>query len=262
MKKNRILFYFLGSFFFLTSVVNAQESNEGIRDYTPGILKSAAVGIEYQVKAGVAVGGMAPIPLAPQIREIKGYNPLLNISLEGNITKMFNDFGITSGLRLETKGMKTKARVKEYNIAMIAEDKGSLSGVFTGIVETEVSNSYLTLPVLAVWQASPRWRVKLGPYCSYLLSGDFSGETYDGYLREGEPTGEYIEISSATYDFSSDLRRWNWGAQLGGEWKAFPHLSVAFDLTWGFNSIFKKDFDTITFDMYPIYGTLSFGYIF
>ena len=34
------------------------------------------------------------------------------------------------------------------------------------------------------------------------------------------------------------------GAQLGGEWKAFKHLNVYADLTWGLNDIFKKDFDT------------------
>ena len=34
------------------------------------------------------------------------------------------------------------------------------------------------------------------------------------------------------------------------------------DLTWGLNDIFKKDFDTISFAMYPIYLNVGFGYAF
>ena len=50
--------------------------------------------------------------------------------------------------------------------------------------------------------------------------------------------------------------------QLGGEWKAFKHLNVYADLTWGLNDILKNDFDTISFAMYPIYLNVVFGYAF
>ena len=46
------------------------------------------------------------------------------------------------------------------------------------------------------------------------------------------------------------------------DWRAFKHLSVFADLTWGLNDIFKKDFNTITFAMYPIYLNVGFGYAF
>ena len=52
------------------------------------------------------------------------------------------------------------------------------------------------------------------------------------------------------------------GVSFGGEWKAFKHLTVHADVTWGLNNIFQKDFDTITFNMYPIYLNLGFGYAF
>ena len=66
----------------------------------------------------------------------------------------------------------------------------------------------------------------------------------------------------ASYDFSDNLRKFQWGAQIGTEWKAFKHLIVYADLTWGLNDIFQKDFDTITFGMYPIYLNVGFGYAF
>ena len=34
------------------------------------------------------------------------------------------------------------------------------------------------------------------------------------------------------------------------------------ELTWGMNDIFKTDFDTISFAMYPIYLNVGFGYAF
>ena len=40
------------------------------------------------------------------------------------------------------------------------------------------------------------------------------------------------------------------------------HLNVNADLTWGLNDIFQKDFQTITFAMYPIYLNVGFGYAF
>ena len=76
------------------------------------------------------------------------------------------------------------------------------------------------------------------------------------------PTGEKIEVSNATYDFSSDIKKFQYGAQVGTSWKAFSHLSVYADLTWGLNSIFEKDITAITFDMYPIYANLGFAYLF
>ena len=112
---------------------------------------------------------------------------------------------------------------------------------------------------------SPRTTLKLGPYFSYLMDGDFSGHVYEGYLRETNPTGDKINFTNgaiATYDFSGDLRKFQWGVQAGVDWKAFKHLKVHADLNWGLNDIFNKDFKTVTFDMYAIYLNVGFGYAF
>ena len=104
-----------------------------------------------------------------------------------------------------------------------------------------------------------------GPFVSFATNRNFSGYVYDGYLREINPTGTKVEFSGdnrASYDFSDNLRKFQWGAQIGTEWKAFKHLIVYADLTWGLNDIFQKDFDTITFGMNPIYLNVGFGYAF
>ena len=84
-------------------------------------------------------------------------------------------------------------------------------------------------------------------------------------FAEDDPTGPKVEFTDgkiATYDFSDDLRHFQWGLQVGAGWRAFKHLNVYADLTWGLNDIFKSDFNTITFAMYPIYLNIGFGYAF
>jgi len=247
MKKNIVLLVLL---FFTTFVAVSQEKNTDR---------------EYRIKAGFSIGGTAPLSFPAEIRKIESFNPLLNLMLGGEILQNLNEnWSLMSGLQFEIKGMKMQAQVKNYNLTMVSSDDGEISGVFTGKVRMRIKNSYLTLPLWAMWKPSKqsKWDVKAGIYGSFLLEGEFSGAAHDGYLREGDPTGEKIEITTASYEFSNDLQRWNWGVLLGTEWRPFTHLLAGFDLSWGVNSIFKKNFDVITYKMYPIYGTLSFGYVF
>lgn len=233
-----------------------------------GIIWSSLRGLEYEVKAGFSIGGTSPLPLPEEIRSINSYQPGIAISVEGSATKWFGKFkkwGMYFGIRLENKMMTTEATVKNYSMEIIGDGGEKVNGIWTGGVKTKVKNSYLTIPILAKYQLTKRWDLKLGPYFSYMIEGDFSGHVYEGYLRKTDPTGPKVEFTDgkvATYDFSENLRKFQWGMQLGGEWKAFKHLNVYADLTWGLNDIFKKDFQTITFAMYPIYLNVGFGYSF
>ena len=95
-----------------------------------------------------------------------------------------------------------------------------------------------------------------------MMSGHFSGEAYDGYIRDQDPTGEKAEVTRATYNFSDRLRRFHWGVQAGGEYRAYEHLAVGLNLQWGLNGIFPSDFESVRFALYPIYANLMFHYIF
>lgn len=103
---------------------------------------------------------------------------------------------------------------------------------------------------------------RAGPYFSYMFNGSFTGEAYDGYIRDQNPTGEKAEVSRATYDFSSSLRHFSWGVQAGGEFQAYKHLTVFANLQWGLNGIFPDNFESVTFALYPIYATVGFAYLF
>ncbi|MDH6343426.1 hypothetical protein M2480_002986 [Parabacteroides sp. PFB2-12] len=227
---------------------------------------STTHGLEYSLKAGFNIGGTAPIPFPEEIREIKGYSPKLNLLIEGDVTKWFNSrWGALVGIRLETKAMDTKAQVKNYGMELSIGGEPPVTGRWTGMVKTNVSHTYLSVPLLATYKISPRWKLQGGAFLSYMFDGDFSGEVYDGYLRDGDPTGEKTVIDGeqkAFYDFSDELRSFQWGAQVGAEWRAFKKFTVNANLTWGLNDAFKRDFKTITFAMYPIYLNAGFGYVF
>ena len=232
------------------------------------LINAALHGWEYEIRAGVSIGGTSPLPLPVEIRSIDAYNPTLALMLEGNAIKWLGKtkkWGVITGVRLETKNMITKATVKNYGMEIIGNDGNRLKGNWTGGVKTKVRNAYITVPVLGAYKINSRLRTKAGIYVSYLMDEEFSGHVYEGYLREGDSTGEKVNFSDgaiATYDFSDDLRKFAWGVQAGVDWRAFKHLSVFADLTWGLNDIFKKDFNTITFAMYPIYLNVGFGYAF
>ena len=166
-------------------------------------------------------------------------------------------------IRLETKGMTTRAKTKNYHMeAWNTDGSGKVMGAWTGKVKTSVRNTYLTLPVVAVYNIDKRWSVSAGAYASYLLDGEFTGAAYDGYIRDQDPTGEKAEVTRAEYNFSSDIRKFNWGLQAGGEYKVYKHLALFANLQWSMNGIFPSDFGSVTFALYPIYGTLGFTYLF
>lgn len=223
--------------------------------------------LQYEVNAGTNIGGASPIPLPREIREINSYSPNLNLLLGATVTKWLGvekKWGVAVGARVGTKGMKTKATVKNYGMEIL-DDGNILSGRWTGKVQTKYHTQQLVIPITAVWKANKRLRVNFGPYLSYAFDNDFSGYVYEGYLREGDPTGDKYVFegdSKATYDFSDNVRKFQWGIQGGVSWMAYNHLAVNANLTWGCNNIFVSSFKTVSFNMYPIYLNVGFGYIF
>lgn len=259
MKSNRYIIIILA--LLATVTVKAQD------DMTSGLRWSMLHNLEYEINAGINIGGTAPIPLPGEIRKIDSYDPNLNLHIGASATKwLSNDkrWGVMVGLRFESKGMKTKATVKNYGMEII-QDGSRVKGNWTGKVQTKYHGNFVTLPISAVYKISQRVRVNFGPYIGIGMNGEFSGYVYDGYLREGDPTGNKVTFegeSQAPYDFSDELRTFQWGLQGGISWRAFKHLLVQGNLSWGFNDIFKKSFNTVTFDLYPIYLNVGFGYAF
>lgn len=215
---------------------------------------------EFSVKAGFNIGGTSPMGLPAEIRQINSFGPTLSLSIGGDVIRWFTPkWGLDLGIRFETKGMETNATVKNYTIKLL-NDGSYIEGIYTGDVVTKVNNQYLTIPLQATYRPVKRWTLKAGIFASFLLRGNFDGEAKNGYMRT-HPTEPKLE-TDAPYDFSSDIRQFDWGIDAGAEFVAYKHLSIYADLTWGLLPIFPSDFTAVGFKMYNVYLNLGFAYVF
>ena len=221
--------------------------------------------IKIEGRVGFNIGGTAPLGMPATIRHLDKFSLTPNISFGVSATKQFNPkWGLKVGINFENKGMKTDARVKNYSMEIVRGGQ-TLGGWFTGNVVTSVTQWMFTLPIQATMMAR-KVRLRGGLYASYLTYRDFSGWAYDGYLRVDGPTGEkgslgHNEGERGEYDFSSSMRRWQWGATVGMDWYVYRRFGIFAELNWGFNGVHKSDFHTIEQTLKPIYGTLGFTYL-
>lgn len=222
--------------------------------------------IQYKVTAGINVGGLAPVPLPNNIREIRSYNPTFSPSLGFEAAYQFKKkWSVGISPRFEYKGMKVKDSVMYFH-TMIQEGEGSnastFEGDFTGTNYTESKNLYFGIPVFLQFTPAENWNYRLGGYLAFLLNSKFEGTVSDGYIRNGGSLGEKVEITSASFDFSDKIRKFDYGLYAGVIRNIGKRFSVDLSLQWGLRSAFPSSFTGISFPMYNVYGQIGTGYRF
>jgi len=223
--------------------------------------------IECRIQAQFSIGGSTPLGLPREIREISSYNPNLQAGLEASVTiwpETQGPIGWRFALAVEGKGMRTSALVKNY-LTGIIQDSAEIKGYFTGEVETAISNTYLTIPVLAVYDFSPDWNFYAGLYGSAAIAKSFTGYVSRGYLRQDTPAGAKISFDNggrAVYDFSQEVRTFHFGNRFGSEYYINRNFIVFSDFTFGLNGILKSSFKSISFNLHNLYLNSGFGYKF
>ncbi len=219
---------------------------------------------ECQVFAGFNLGGIAPVPFPAEIRSINGWNPGLGGTLAFRATRWLTPaWGITSGLAIDIKGMKVSADVKYwYTSLMVGEGDhtGTFSGTFSGVNSTTARNGYVLLPLMAAWHPADRWTFRLGGYYASLQDARFEGTASDGYIRNGGPTGDRINIERASYDFSDQLRKTDAGIIAAADWSLTRRLAVTGQCSMGLVPVFPSGFEGITHRMYNIYLMIGLAY--
>lgn len=259
MKKSFITIVYATLAMVFISSANAQTDEKNLNFFNHAI--------DYEIIAHFSIGDSAPLGLPKEIRNIESYNPTLQLGLGLQTTKWLGNqdtWGLRIGLGIEGKGMKTKARVKNY-LTEIIQDQSKVGGYYTGMVQTNVKNTYVTIPVSAVYRVTDKWKVNAGLHASFLIDKSFSGYVSEGYLRQGSPVGTKISFeddNTAAYDFSNAVNNFQWGMQIGGEWAIKRHLNFFAELEYDFNSLLDRDFTSISFTMHNIYLNLGFGYNF
>lgn len=257
--------YIIAALFSLALSVNAQEDAWEKWGPTKG-LKSGG----FIARAGYVIGGTTPLPLPAEVRKINAFSPKGGISVGIDGYRMFTKrWGVSMGAHFFWEGFHTAADVKNYYVWLEQEDEIT-KGYFTGTNVTNTEMWGVTIPVLATLRMSPRWNFSFGPYLSYYFKQTFTGEVFDnddgiGYLREDKPTGAKILMSRENPtpypdDFADHMLPMNLGLEIAFDWKAMKHLNVFGLLDWGLTDIWDRDFEAITFRMYPIYATIGVAY--
>ena len=221
--------------------------------------------LQMKARAGYSIGGTAPIGMPETIRSIDAYKLTPSFMFGLDIQKSIGDkWGLLTGLHFENKAMNGDVTTKAYHMEVRKGDS-MMEGLFTGKVHQEVTQWMFTLPIQATYSFNDKLQLKAGPYFSLLINKDFSGIASDGYLRQNDPTGPKILMGSkegewATYDFSDDMRRFQFGLAVGIDWQFYRNFGLSADLNWGLNGIFKSDFKTVDQTLFPIYATIGLFY--
>lgn len=221
--------------------------------------------LQVKARAGYSIGGTAPIGMPETIRSIDAYKLTPSFMFGLDIQKNIEDkWGLLTGLHFENKAMNGDVTTKAYHMEVRKGDS-MMEGLFTGKVHQEVTQWMFTLPIQATYSFNDKLQLKAGSYFSLLINKDFSGIASDGYLRQNDPTGPKILMGSkegewATYDFSDDMRRFQFGLAVGIDWQFYRNFGLSADLNWGLNGIFKSDFKTVDQTLFPIYATIGLFY--
>lgn len=112
------------------------------------------------------------------------------------------------GFCLENKGMEIKVCVKNYGMEIIGDGGEYLVGNWIGKVKIKFKVFYFLILILVVYQLSFCVRLSVGFYVLFMISGDFNGYVFDGYLRKGDFIGIKVEFKDGNivfYDFLKDL---------------------------------------------------------
>lgn len=221
--------------------------------------------LQLKARVGYNIGGTTPLPLPETIRSIESFTLTPSIMAGFDAMLSFSPkWGLMTGVRFENKGMKAAVTTKAYYMEVTKGDQ-QMAGFFTGRVDQEVKQWMLTVPVQATLTLSRKVMLKGGPYVSFLLSKEFSGIAFDGYLRKDSPTGAKIMMGNqegewATYEFSDDMRSVQFGIDIGVDWQVHKRIGVSADLNWGLTGVFPGDFKTVEQTLYPIYGAIGVFY--
>ena len=61
------------------------------------------------------------------------------------------------------------------------------------------------------------------------------------------------------FDFGEDMRRWQWGIDVGVDWHFHKRWGVFAELTYGLNGLFRSGFHSVQ-PLHPMYGSLGIMY--
>lgn len=230
---------------------------------------SAIVTRNAAVRVGLNIGATAPYGI-PKGVGIISYAPIF-ASIFGFEKELYfaPRWFANVGLQLEYKGMRTRSEVHDFYTEVVQDDGQNVArvaGIFTGENVTRVSRSYITMPLHLGFVVGPHLLLKAGGYASFSLGQSFTGSVENGFLwtKPDPATGvsNKIFIERAEFNFSSKLRRWDFGVEAVATMILSDHLFMDLGLAFGVHEAFSSRFTALPFKMYNIYASFCVGYRF
>ncbi|MNK25819.1 hypothetical protein D3C87_441470 [compost metagenome] len=238
----------------------AQESPKELKKETRA-QRLASRKFSHNLVFGLNIGALAPVSLPENVRKIKAYNPEFCPSFGYEFLHHFTpEWSLGFSAKVDYKGMSITDSVVYFHTSIQQSANGqtsSFEGDFSGTNRTYARNVYFTLPVYAVWTPGERWFFRLGGYVAYLWDAKFQGNVSDGYIRKGNSLGEKVLIDHATFDFSKEQRRWDYGIDAGTGIYIGHRWTIQANLQWGLQPVFPSDFTGISFKMYNIFANVG-----
>lgn len=108
---------------------------------------------------------------------------------------------------------------------------------------------------MAGYQLNSNWSVMSGIYYSMIFEATFHTKGSDGVTSSDKnDTDNAIlpGIAAPGYEFNDYMGKWDAGLLIGFRYSLNSRMCFHSGLAFGFNSVFKDEFDNIDYEMYQV----------
>ncbi|SDK56880.1 Outer membrane protein beta-barrel domain-containing protein [Pedobacter sp. ok626] len=215
-------------------------------------------------RAGFNIGGIAPTSIPQEVRDIEGYKPITPFSFGVEIPffQIDNKWELITGLNVKSNGMKAGAFVENFRGMINLENTPyqNIFGYFTGSVKTNAHNWYLEIPIQVRYSFNEKWKMLGGISFSNTISRSFEGGVRDAYIRLGAPTAQKIDVPNATFKTSSQIRKFDFGGQLGAECRINNIWDIRGMVNYGFTNVLNPPKENLPVSLHNVFFNLTAGY--
>lgn len=220
-----------------------------------------AVSMQWGMTAGLNIGATAPLPIPQEITKVHAWYPNTNgvIGLWGRMRFGSSPWGLLFGLESERKAFSATTSVVKLPIHMPGLE-GIEDMAFSGLQNTDLRTSYLTMPLTATFASqNDRFVLQLGMYHSLLLSGSFRVKIDgDGTISDRPIAPNRI----LGFDFSDYVGAYDFGLRIGAEYFFTKNVGIAARFNFGITPALREEFRSIPNRMHHMYGMIGASYRF
>jgi hypothetical protein len=211
---------------------------------------------------GIDMGGAIPVPLSKIPDGVKG-TPKLTPNLGLGTQYSLNDkWNIAFDISYHTLLFTASADVRSQEFF---SDDGQSVLYFSGETHSKVEIRFAGFPISAFYKLNENWSLIMGAYYSFVLEGSFETEGSDGWISDDKSITDNAllpGIVNTSYNFNDNLDNFDLGGLIGYQYKITPRILFWGRFYIGMKSIFKPEFQNISYEMYQMRLSTGISYVF